>query len=105
MGFTLVYITCISEEQAKGIAGKLLEERLIACANIFPIQSMYWWKDAIQSESEWVAIVKTTDQLWDALQKHVESLHTYEVPCIMKIKVEANAAYEEWIRDSVQPNP
>lgn len=102
MAFSIIYITFSSEEDAKHISGQLVEERLAACANIFPIASMYWWQEVIQSDNEWVAIVKTTPALWSVLRDRAEALHPYEVPCIMKIDVEANEKYEEWIRTSVR---
>ncbi len=102
MSFILVYITHGTEESAKTISNHLIEKKLVACSNIFPITSAYWWKAAVQSENEWVSIVKTVPELWGRLQKEVEKKHPYEVPCIMKLEAEANASYEEWIRDSVE---
>lgn len=97
MRFAIVYITHPNEETAKEIGDKLLEKRLIACANIFPITSAYWWQGGIQREGEWVSIVKTALPLWPKLKEEVLSIHPYEVPCIMKLEVEANEAYYHWI--------
>ncbi|HLF65561.1 MAG TPA: divalent-cation tolerance protein CutA [Saprospiraceae bacterium] len=102
MSFNIVYITFGSEADAQRISTQLIEERLAACANIFPIKSLYWWRDVIQSEDEWVVIVKTTTELWPVLKSRVEELHPYEVPCIMKIEVEANEKYEEWIKGQTE---
>ncbi len=104
MGFIAVYITNKSKETAHRLADELLHERLIACANILPIEAAYHWAGGIQQELEWVALVKTTRANWEALKSKVERIHPYEVPCIMKFEVEANEAYEQWIREMVQPN-
>ena len=101
MSFAIVYITHEEKNAAKALTDQLLKEKLIACANIFPITSAYWWKGAVANEDEWVSIVKTPLSHWDRLVKRVEALHPYEVPCIMKIEVEANRSYEDWIRESV----
>jgi periplasmic divalent cation tolerance protein len=101
MAFIIVYITHPDENCARQVSEYLLEEKLAACSNIFPIRSAYWWKNAIQQEEEWVSIVKTTSENWSAVQKAVENKHPYAVPCIMKINVEANEAYENWIATSV----
>jgi len=104
MRFALVYITHPDEETAKIIAGRLLEKRLVACANIFPITSAYWWQGAIQREGEWVSIVKTTLALWQQLKEEVQSIHPYETPCILKLEAEANEAYYNWIvAETTQP--
>jgi len=102
MAFIIIYVTHSSEEAAAKLSNQLLKEKMIACANSFPIQSAYWWKDAITHDAEWVSILKTTSDRWNIVQKRVEDLHPYEVPCVMKIEVEANEAYEEWIRSSVE---
>ncbi len=101
MSFIIVYITHASKKDAESVCDHLLQKKMIACANIFPISSAYWWQGSIQNEDEWVSIVKTVPENWDILQKEVEEIHPYDVPCIMKIEVTANKAYEDWIRGEV----
>jgi len=101
MGFIAVYITHESEQAAKLLCDGLLEKKIIACANIFPITSAYWWSGTIAQEKEWVSIVKTTHKNWNMLEKEVMAQHPYEIPCIMKMEVSANEAYEKWIQESV----
>lgn len=102
MSFALIYITHSSKAEAQRLSQHLLEQKMVACANIFPITSAYWWQGSIQNEEEWVSIVKTTIEKYEPVKTIVEQIHPYEVPCILKIEVEANAAYEQWIRGSVQ---
>lgn len=101
MAFAIIYITHSSEAEAKRISDSLLEARLVACANIFPISSAYWWQNAIQHEGEWVSLVKTTLSNWKKVEEKVLAIHPYDTPCIMKWEVEANAAYEAWISSQV----
>jgi len=101
MAFIAVYITNESQKAAQLLADQLLDIRLIACANIFPITATYLWQGSIAKENEWVAIVKTTSDNWQKLKDKVTEIHPYDVPCIMKFEVEANEAYEKWIRESV----
>jgi len=102
MSFCTIYITFGSEEDAQRISKQLVEERLAACANIFPIKSIYEWNAVLQNEQEWVAILKTTHDRWVALKSRVDEIHPYEVPCIMKIEVEANEKYEAWIKSQTR---
>lgn len=104
MSFALIYITHPSEAEAQRVSQHLLECKVIACANIFPITSAYWWQGLLQNEQEWVSIVKTSLENYEGVKTEVEKVHSYEVPCILKIEVEANTAYENWIRDSVKIN-
>ena len=100
MKFIIIYITHPDELTAKKISSYLVEKKLVACSNLFPITSAYWWKDSVQNDQEWVSIVKTKTELWEQTKTAIESIHPYDVPCIMKMDVEANEAYVKWIKDS-----
>jgi len=75
MAFIAVYITNESKEAAQLLADALLDSRLIACANIFPMASTYLWQGNIAKEDEWVAIVKTTTRNWQKLKDKVTKIH------------------------------
>ncbi len=101
MSFISIYITNQDAAAAQIIADHLIEHKLVACANLFPIKSAYWWQGSVAKEEEWVALVKTVPEKWPQVCEIVESIHPYDTPCIMKTEVEANLAYENWIRESV----
>ena len=97
MGFIIIYVTHESLKSAKKIASHLLDKRLIACANFMPIEACYWWKGSIESSEEYVSILKTRTLNWDIVKDEIEKIHPYDVPCIIKIDVEANKSYEDWV--------
>ncbi len=80
----------------------LLEKRLIACANIFPISSMYWWEEKIQNDNEFVLICKTKDNKYNQIKQEVKKLHSYDTPCILKINAELNEEYENWVNHEIK---
>lgn len=102
MSFILVYVTHANEVSASKLSNYLVENKYAACANIFPIKSAYWWKGAIESENELVSILKTIPENWNAIKTKIEEIHSYTTPCIIKMEVEANEAYEDWIKSSVE---
>ena len=97
MGFIIVYITYPNIEEAEKISSHLVKEKIVACTNIFPITSCYFWKGSAKNDDEFVSIMKTRAENWDKVKDEVKKLHPYEVPCIMKLNVEANEEFEEWI--------
>jgi periplasmic divalent cation tolerance protein len=101
MSFIIIYTTHPSKENAQNLANHLLQKKMVACANIFPIKSMYWYNGTIENEQEYVSIIKTTPENWEISQKEISEIHPYEVPCIIKIEVEANKEYEKWIYSMV----
>lgn len=97
MSFIVVYVTHSDADSASAIVESLLHEKLIACANTFPITSNYWWESATQNEKEIVTLLKTKKDNWKRLKKKIIELHPYDVPCIIKWTVKANNEYEQWI--------
>lgn len=98
----IIYITNPSEEEAKKIAHHLIEKRLIACANIFPITSVYRWKGKVNDDKEFVLLAKTKPELYNKVKTEVESIHSYDCPCILKIPAEANKQYDDWVSSEVK---
>jgi periplasmic divalent cation tolerance protein len=98
MNAIAVYIPCPDRKTAVRISRKLLEERLIACANIFPIRSMYWWKGRIQECSETVIFCKTKNCLYSRIVRELRRLHPYEVPLAGRFGIHANEEYLKWLR-------
>ena len=99
---TLVYITCKDEKEAVKISKHLLSERLIACSNIHQIRSLYRWHKKIQDEKEFAIIAKTKEKNYQKIKEEVSKLHSYDIPCILKIDVEANESYQKWINKEVK---
>lgn len=102
MSFIFVYVTNPNKKEASRTALHLLKKRLIACANIFPIDSAYWWKDKIEKTKEYVLIAKTKEENWEKVKTEIKKVHPYTVPCITKINVEANKEYEGWLKKEVR---
>lgn len=102
MNFVFIYITNPTKEEAGKIARHLLEKRLIACANIFPINSLYWWKGKIADENEFVLIAKTTEENFEKVKKEVKKIHSYTIPCIVRISVSSNKKYFDWLKGAIK---
>ena len=99
---TLIYITCKDEEEAEKISMRLLKKRLIACANMFPIKSMYRWKGKIENQKEVVILAKTLEKNFSKIKREVSMLHSYKIPCILKIDAAANESYGDWVKEAVK---
>jgi periplasmic divalent cation tolerance protein len=99
MTATLVYVTAENETAAKKIATTLIEERLIACANLLPgMTSIYRWEGAVQEETETAMILKTTVERLDAVTERIRQLHSYACPCVVGWQATGgNADFLSWI--------
>lgn len=102
MGITLIYITNKNKAETKKVALHLLKKKLIACANIFPIESVYRWKGKINNTKEYVALVKTKKANVGKIKKEVERIHSYECPCIIRFDASANEKFEKWVMSEIR---
>jgi len=102
MRFIMIYITYPDFKTAKKIVQVLMEKRLIACGNFFPIQNTYWWNGKIENSKEVVSIVKTKVKNWNKIKSEIIKLHPYEIPCIIKYDVKSNNDYELWLKGEVK---
>ena len=100
-----VYVTAASAEQAKTIGEALVQERLVACANILaPMSSIYWWQGEIQRDTEAVLIAKTRAELVERVIARVKALHSYTVPCVVSLAIEqGNPDFLGWIEAETAP--
>ncbi len=99
MSFSMIYCTTKNPREAEKIAMSLLKERMIGCANIIPkINSIYRWKNRLQRENEALLIAKTQDRLLDKAIERIRALHSYEVPCILSLKINTgNKDFLKWL--------
>lgn len=85
--------------EAKKIARHLLEKRLIACANIFPIESLFWWEGKLTEEKEAAMLCKAKKESFSSIEAEVKKIHSYKVPCIVAFDWAAsNKGYAEWVK-------
>lgn len=100
----VLHTTVENIEDAKKIAQVLLDLKLIACAQVDgPIESMYRWKDSIQTEKEYRLSVKSTDDLASQLIEKIKELHPYEVPEIIGQSLAyCLEEYKNWVNSEVK---
>lgn len=96
--FGVVLVTAGSESEALSLGNMLVGEKLAACVNIVPIQSIYTWQGTVQQEAEWQLLIKTDLDLFTALEQRVRELHSYELPEIIALPIlNGSADYLAWI--------
>lgn len=94
----MAYVTAPDIETARAIARTVVERRLAACANLWPIESTYRWKGSIEESRETVIVFKTRSALLNRLITAVKELHPYEVPCIVSYPMGPGLpVYLQWI--------
>ena len=95
----IVMVTTASKEEAETIAQRLLETKLIACANIIgPVSSRFLWSGKIDKAEEYLVFMKSRMELFEKLSESVKASHNYEVPEIIAFPIVAGSkAYLGWL--------
>ena len=94
-------MTAPDTETASRVARALLDERLIACANLLPgVTSLYRWEGEVREEGESLVVMKTRSELVPRLIARIPELHPYELPEVLALRVDDGLpAYCRWVLD------
>ena len=101
----VVFVTAPSGRQAARLARDLVRRRVAACVNVIPqVESVFWWKGAIDRCRESLLVIKTSASCVPRLKAVVLQLHPYEVPEFLALPIlSGHQPYLKWIQTSVLP--
>ena len=90
MSAALIWSPFESEEAAVKAASQLLDEGLIACANLVPgVRSLYIWQGERGEARECGALPKTDASLLDKAVARLAAIHPYETPAVAGWRADA----------------
>ena len=97
----LLYVTCADATEARRIAAALLEDRLIACANVAaPHTAIYRWQGEVREEQETHMFLKTRAALADRVVERIKAMHSYTCPGIVVLPIQGgHEPFLRWIAD------
>ena len=106
MEHRFIYITAGSPDEARRLARSLVEERLVACANVTDsATSFYWWEGTVQESGEAVLVAKTREDRVEAVIARVKALHSYTCPCVVALPIlTGNPDFLSWIETEARPS-
>jgi periplasmic divalent cation tolerance protein len=100
LNFIMIYTTLPDKAITKKIAKTLVDEKLVACANFFSVESVYKWKNKLLKDKEYALIMKTRKALYKKVERRLKELHPYDVPAIVSYEIkEGSKDYLSWIKE------
>jgi periplasmic divalent cation tolerance protein len=98
----LALSTFPDHETARRIANQLVTEKFAACANILPaIESIYRWKEKLESGNETLVFFKVSEDRQAAFQEKLSAIHPYEVPEIIFVPISSGLPeYLRWVAEN-----
>lgn len=99
--YLLVICTFPNAEEARQIGTKLIELQVAACVNLVPqIESIYRWEGETKTDSEVLALIKTTANNFPSVEAHIQELHPYDTPEVIAVPIDRGASsYLTWISE------
>ncbi|BAU56794.2 divalent-cation tolerance protein CutA [Halorhodospira halochloris] len=103
----VVLCTCPDEQTARRLAGEVVEAGLAACVNIIPgLTSVFFWEGQVQSDSEQLLVIKTSDVAYSQLEEHLAGSHPYDLPEVIACPIERGlAGFLDWITEQTRHLP
>lgn len=100
--FCEIHWTSGSLDEARKIARHLVQERLVACAQIVPwIESIYMWDNQMETTQESKIVFKAPISHFQKIKDFIISQCTYEVPEVLLFKIDdGNVEYLNWMVES-----
>jgi periplasmic divalent cation tolerance protein len=104
-GAALIWCPFPARGSARTVAAQLLDERLVACANLFgEIESLFLWEGQCESASETGVLFKTSMARLDHAVERLGKLHPYDTPAILGWRADAALpATLRWLGSVTQP--
>lgn len=104
-GAALIWCPFPDRETARAIAGQMLDEGLVACANIIgEVESLFIWQGVRDSASETGVLFKTSADRIDMAVERLGKLHPYDTPAILGWRIDAALpATLRWLGSVSQP--
>ncbi len=102
--YIIVLVTVANKQEGEKISQKLLDEKLIACANIVgPVSSHFHWGGKVEAAEEFLVLMKSRMDLFEALSLRVKALHSYEVPEVLALPIIGGSkTYLDWLCSSLR---
>ena len=102
--FIQIQWTTGSIEEARKVCRFLVQEKIVACAQIVPwIESIYLWNKQLETEQETKVVLKTHAQSYERVREVIMQNTKYELPEITWVEIAGgNEEYMKWLEDSVK---
>lgn len=97
--YQLILCTCPDQKVAAKLASLLVEQHYAACVNIVPgLTSVYRWQGKVETDSEYLLLIKSRADCYSAVEGIVQEHHPYELPEVIAVPIDKGlAGYLQWI--------
>ena len=96
-----VYTTAPDEKAAETLSKAIVEEKLGACCNFWPVRTIYSWKGELKDDTDHVIFIKTTKNKFKDLEKYIVKNHLYSMPAIVSLPWgDSHEPFKNWVNSN-----
>jgi periplasmic divalent cation tolerance protein len=105
MNCILIYSSFPDKDAATKAARALLEEQLVAGANLWPLESHFRWQGRIEQRTECAVLFQAERRFYKRIEARLKQLHPDKVPQIVMWRIkDGSQPFLKWIMDeTVRP--
>ena len=97
-----IHTTCATSDEAEGLGKLIIDNKMGACVDYWPIESMYHWNGVLKKISQVMIIITTFESKLDDVTELISKHHSYSTPLIAGLDVRRiNRVYKEWMMKEV----
>lgn len=98
-----IYTTCASLDEAKQLGGLMIERKMAARVDYWPIESCYMWEGSQECRTQAMLLITTLEAKIQDVDDLLSENHSYSVPLIAGVDIRRmNRRYKEWMADVLQ---
>lgn len=97
-----IYTTCENIDEAKVLSELIINKRIGACVDFWPITSCYKWEESFKCVSHFMLLVTTFEAKIEEINQIISENHTYGTPLIAGVDVRRiNHPYKKWMTEAI----
>lgn len=97
-----IYTTCKNMDEAKRLGSLIIEKKIGACVDFWPISSCFNWKGSFKCIDQVMLLVTTFETKLEEINEVISENHIYSVPLIAGVDVRrVNRPYKEWMMETI----
>ena len=98
-----VYTTCASTAEAKKLGTLIIEKKIGACVDFWPVESMYMWEGKMEDRLQAILLVTTLESKLQDVENLISQNHSYSVPLVAGVDIKRlNHNYREWMAETLR---
>lgn len=99
-----ISVSCGSRDEADAVMRSVVEQRLAACAQTWPITSCYRWEGDVEIDDEHLVVIKSSADRFDEVGTAIGAAHSYDLPAITMVPLlDTGPGYLDWLSAAIGP--